>query len=209
MTEADQDMPFRKPSDEGARPTDVTETLVARGTAGAVAVAWDADQAVTALYSANYRSLVRLAAMLVRDAGTAEEVVQDAFVAMHGRWRSLRDPDKALAYIRQVVVNRSRSVLRRRVVAARHVPEPAPPRPGADEDTVEAERRTHVLEALRALPQRQREVVALRYYLDLSESQIAEALGISNGAVKSHASRAAAALRTTLGPLLHDREDLP
>ena len=79
-----------------------------------------------------------------------------------------------------------------------------PERAGADQDAVAAEQRDRVLDALRALPDRQREVVALRYYLDLSEAQIAETLGISNGAVKSHASRAAAALRTSLGPLLED-----
>jgi RNA polymerase sigma-70 factor (sigma-E family) len=165
---------------------------------------WDADVAVEELYAAHYRRLVRLSVLLVRDPETAEEVVQDAFVAMHGRWRSLRDPDRALAYLRQVVVNRSRSVIRRRVVAARHVPAPVPDRPGADTDVVDVERRTQVLDALRALPTRQREVVALRYYLDLSENQIAETLGISNGAVKSHASRAAAALRTSLGALMED-----
>ncbi len=165
---------------------------------------WDADTAVEVLYAAHYRRLVRLSMLLVRDPETAEEVVQDAFVAMHGRWRSLRDPDKALAYLRQVVVNKSRSVIRRRVVAARHVPEVAPDRPGADTETVDRERRRQVLDAMRALPTRQREVVALRYYLDLSESQIAETLGISNGAVKSHASRAAAALRTSLGVLMED-----
>jgi RNA polymerase sigma-70 factor (sigma-E family) len=163
---------------------------------------WDADDAVEELYAAHYRRLVRLSVMLVRDQGTAEEVVQDSFVAMHGRWHRLRDPDKALAYLRQTVVNRSRSVLRRRVVAARHLPDVPPDAPGADETTVVAERRTQVLDALAALPRRQREVIALRYYLDLSESQIAEALGISNGAVKSHASRAADALRASLGPLL-------
>ncbi len=165
---------------------------------------WDADVAVEELYAAHYRRLVRLSMLLVRDPETAEEVVQDAFVAMHGRWRSLRDPDKALAYLRQVVVNRSRSVIRRRVVAARHVPEVAPDRPGADTDAADRERRAQVLDAMRALPTRQREVIALRYYLDLSESQIAETLGISNGAVKSHASRAAAALRTSLGALMED-----
>ena len=171
--------------------------------AGRVA-AWDADVAVEELYAAHFRRLVRLSVLLVRDVETAEEVVQDSFVAMHGRWRSLRDPDLALAYLRQSVVNRSRSVLRRRVVAARHVPEAVPDRAGADHDAVAAEQRDRVLDALRALPDRQREVVALRYYLDLSEAQIAETLGISNGAVKSHASRAAAALRTSLGPLLED-----
>ena len=64
-------------------------------------VAWDADVAVEELYAAHFRRLVRLSVLLVRDVETAEEVVQDAFVAMHGRWRSLRDPDKALAYLRQ------------------------------------------------------------------------------------------------------------
>jgi RNA polymerase sigma-70 factor (sigma-E family) len=159
---------------------------------------WDADAAVEELYATHYRRLVRLSVLLVRDVGTAEEVVQDSFVAMHGRWGRLREPDKALAYLRQTVVNRSRSVLRRRTVAARHLGSPPADHPGADEATVAAERRTEVLDALRALPTRQREVLALRYYLDLSEAQIAETLGISRGAVKSHASRGAASLRLLL-----------
>ena len=159
---------------------------------------WDADAAVEELYAAHYRRLVRLAVLLVRDVETAEEVVQDSFVAMHGRWRRLRDPDKGLAYLRQTVVNRSRSVLRHRAVEARHQPTPMRDAAGADESTLTAERRTQVLDALRELPERQREVLALRYYLDLSEAQIAEALGISRGAVKSHASRGAASLRHLL-----------
>ena len=163
--------------------------------------AWDADRAVEELYATHYRRLVRLSVLLVRDRETAEEVVQDSFVAMHGKWRSLRDPDKGLAYLRQTVVNKSRSVLRHRVVVARHVPEVLPDQRGADDDAVEHERRTQVLDALRALPDRQREVLTLRYYLDLSEAQIAETLGISRGAVKSHASRGAAALRPLLGDL--------
>ena len=81
----------------------------------------DADTCVEQLYAAHWRSLVRLSVLLVRDVGTAEEVVQDAFVAMHGRWSKLRDPDKALAYLRQAVVNRSRSALRHRAVVERHV----------------------------------------------------------------------------------------
>jgi RNA polymerase sigma-70 factor (sigma-E family) len=157
---------------------------------------WDADTAVEELYAAQYRSLVRLSVLLVRDVETAEEVVQDAFVAMHGRWPSLREPDKALAYLRQVVVNRSRSVLRHRVVRARLVP---PPGDGHVEDgAVAAERRSTVLDALRTLPERQREVLALRYFLDLTEADIARTLGISRGAVKTHASRGVAALRTLM-----------
>ena len=161
---------------------------------------WDADAAVEALYAAHWRRLVRLSVLLVRDVGTAEEVVQDAFVAMHGRWGRLRDPDKALAYLRQAVVNRSRSVLRHRAVVDRHAARERPldPLPPADEVTLAGSRRDAVLDALRALPQRQREVLALRYYLDLSEADIADTLDISRGAVKSHASRGAAALRDLL-----------
>ena len=90
------------------RPIDVTEALIANPAVTHAAVEWDADRAVTAIYSEHYRSLVRLAAFLVRDTSTAEEVVQDSFVAMHGAWRGLRDSDKALSYLRQSVVNRSR-----------------------------------------------------------------------------------------------------
>ncbi|HYO41448.1 MAG TPA: SigE family RNA polymerase sigma factor [Nocardioidaceae bacterium] len=162
------------------------------------AVGWDADAAVEQLYAAHYRRLVRLSVLLVRDVETAEEVVQDAFVAMHGRWRSLREPDKALAYLRQVVVNRSRSVLRHRGVESAYTPPVAPDGAGAEDDVLVSERRGVVLDALRALPDRQREVLALRYYLDLSETEIAATLGISRGAVKSHASRGVAALRSVM-----------
>lgn len=161
-------------------------------------VRWDAETAVDELYAAHYRRLVRLSVLLVRDVETAEEVVQDSFVAMHGRWNRLRDPDKALAYLRQTVVNRSRSVLRHRGVQERHLPRPAADQHGTDEDALDAERRQVVLDAMRRLPVRQREVLALRYYLDLSEAQIADTLGISRGAVKSHASRGAATLRDLL-----------
>ncbi|MGH3443835.1 MAG: SigE family RNA polymerase sigma factor [Nocardioidaceae bacterium] len=163
---------------------------------------WDADTAVEQLYAAHYRRLVRLSVLLVRDQQTAEEVVQDAFVAMHGRWRSLRDPDKALAYLRQSVVNRSRSVLRHRGVETKYAPalRASQPHaePGADVPVLDAERRARVLDALARLPRRQREVLALRYFLDLSEADIANTLGISRGAVKSHASRGSSALRTFL-----------
>ncbi|GAB2459003.1 SigE family RNA polymerase sigma factor [Nocardioides hungaricus] len=158
--------------------------------------AWTADEALEQLYAAHWRRLVRLSVLLVRDQGTAEEVVQDAFVAVHGRWSRLRDPDRALAYLRQAVVNRSRSALRHRAVVARHA---ATLRPlDAADPTPDADRRAAVLDAMRTLPDRQREVLALRYYLDLSEADIADTLGISRGAVKSHASRGAAALRSLL-----------
>jgi len=158
---------------------------------------WTADEALEQLYAAHWRQLVRLSVLLVRDVGTAEEVVQDAFIAVHRRWDKLRDHDRALAYLRQAVVNQSRSTLRHRMVVARHVARGPDPEPDHEPGEV-LDRRAAVLEAMRALPQRQREVLALRYYLDLSEAQIADTLGISRGAVKSHASRGAAALRELL-----------
>ncbi|MBB4918342.1 RNA polymerase sigma-70 factor (sigma-E family) [Streptosporangium saharense] len=178
-----------------------TETLVADRSLGAVPVGWDADMAVTALYSAHYRSLVRLAVLLVRDMATAEEVVQDAFVAIHGAWRRLRDTDKALAYLRQSVVNRSRSVLRHRAVVEKYAPKGLPDAPSAENGAIGELERSAVIEALRGLPARQREALVLRYYGDLSEAQIAHAMGISKGAVKSHTARGMAALRTSLEQL--------
>jgi RNA polymerase sigma-70 factor (sigma-E family) len=162
--------------------------------------AWTADEALEQLYAAHWRQLVRLSVLLVRDVGTAEEVVQDAFVAVHARWGKLRDTDLALAYLRQTVVNRSRSALRHRAVVSRHLAREGAPAdvPGADQPVLASDRRAAVLDAMRELPPRQREVLALRYYLDLSEAEIADAMSISRGAVKSHASRGSAALRTLL-----------
>lgn len=160
----------------------------------------DADQAVSLLYRAHYTSLVRLASLLVGDSWQGEEIVQDAFVAMHGKWRRLRDPANALAYLRQAVVNRSRSALRHSAVVARHQPAPLPDEPSAEHQALAHLRRAEILAAIRALPRRQRETLILRYYADLSEEQIADTLGISTGAVKSHAFRGLAALRGVLLP---------
>jgi RNA polymerase sigma-70 factor (sigma-E family) len=179
------------------RPIDVTEALIANP-AMTHAVEWDADRAVTAIYTDHYRSLVRLAAFLVRDTSTAEEVVQDSFVAMHGAWRRLRDTDKALSYLRQSVVNRSRSVLRHRMVVDKNTPKPPPDMPSAEHGAIIQLERSAVVSALRSLPERQREALVLRYYGDLSEAQIASVMGISRGAVKSHTARAMSALRVVL-----------
>lgn len=187
-----------EPDAGSARPIHVTDTLVASATLESVPAEWDADRAVTAIYGTHYRSLVRLAALLVRDVATAEEVVQDSFVAMHGAWRRLRDSDKALSYLRQSVVNRSRSVLRHRVVVDRNAPKPAPDMPSAEQGALSALERTAVISALRKLPARQREALVLKFYADLPEAQIATTMGISRGAVKSHTARAMASLRESL-----------
>ena len=164
----------------------VIETLVVTEAAlGSLPAEWDADRAVTALYGTHYRPLVRLAALLVRDVATAEEVVQDSFMAMHASWRRLRDTDKALSYLRQAVVNKSRSVLRHRMVVDRNAPKPPPLAPSAEQGAMTELERSAVISALRRLPPRQREALVLRYYCDLSEAQIASAMGISPGCVRS------------------------
>lgn len=201
-------MAVGEPVDAVARPTNVTETIAASALVTTVRAAplapaaevsaAAADDLVATLYTEQYRSLVRLAVLLVHDVQTAEEVVQDAFVAMHTGWRRLRETEKALSYLRQAVVNRSRSVLRHRTVVDKNAPKPAPDEPSAEAGAIALLERTAVIEALRGLPDRQREAIVLRYYGDLSEAQIAEAMGISKGAVKSHTARGMAALRTTL-----------
>ena len=193
-----------EPEDQVKRPTDVTETLVA-GTlppeviaVPAPAGAWDASEVVTEIYTLHYNQLVRLAVMLVHDVQTAEEVVQDAFEAMHLAWRRLRETEKALSYLRQAIVNKSRSVLRHRKVVELHAPKPAPDEQSAEHAALTLIERSAVTSALRSLPERQREAVVLRYYGDFSEADIAKAMGISRGAVKSHTARAMAALKATL-----------
>jgi len=159
---------------------------------------WTADQAVTALYPAHWAGLVRLAALLTRDASVAEEIVQDAFVALHRRWARLDDPAAAHGYLRTSVVNGARSAMRHRQVAERlRQPGPAVPA-GPEERAVQSTEDARVMAALRTLPRRQQEVLVLRYYADLSEQEIAEALGVSRGSVKSHAHRGMAALRSAL-----------
>jgi RNA polymerase sigma-70 factor (sigma-E family) len=188
------------------RPANVTRTPVARiAVVPAALVApglarrgRSADWAVTELYSLHYQMLVRLAALLVRDVPTAEDVVQDSFVAMHDGWQRLRDAESALAYLRQAVVNRSRSVLRHRAVVEKYPEKPSPDMPSAEHGALVQLERSAVIATLRKLPGRQREAIVLRYYADFSEAEVAAAMGISCGAVKSHTARAMAALRADL-----------
>ena len=192
--------PNGQPGDSVTRPTNVTETLTASVLAPEVlpstsSSSWDI---VTEIYDGEYKSLVRLAVLLVHDVPTAEEVVQDAFEAMHTALRRLRDSEKALSYLRQAVVNKSRSVLRHRTVVDKNAPKPAPDEPSAEHAAMALIERTAVVAALRALPERQREAIVLRYYADFSEADIAAAMGISRGAVKSHTARGMTALRSIL-----------
>lgn len=159
----------------------------------------DADRAVTALYLSHYRPLVRMAALLVQDLATAEEIVQDSFVAVHAVWRRRPDADLALSYLRRSVVDRSRVALRQHMVVDKLAPRLAPDLPtGEGQLSIEVEQSAFI-SALWTLPPRQREIVVLRYFADLPEAQVASATGISQAAVKAHAVQALTALRTELG----------
>lgn len=182
------------------------------GEPGADSSVWTPDQAVSQLYAAHWRGLVRLAWLLLRDQQVAEDVVQEAFVSTYRRWASLRSPDAAVAYLRTATVNGSRSALRKRGVRERYAASQ-----GSDTDryvdsaesfALASHNRAEVMAVLTELPVRQREVLVLRYYLDLSEADIAQTLGISRGAVKSHASRGISTLRDRL-TVRAQQEDLP
>ena len=152
------------------------------------------DDEAVALYAAQRLRLIRLAVLLVDDLPTAEDVVQDAFAAFLARRSRLHDQQKALAYLRTSVVNGARDKLRRRRTARGYVPPHDVPRDVTTEGALLAEEHREVLAALRQLTTRQREVLVLRYWSGQSEAEIADALGISRGAVKSTASRALDAL---------------
>ncbi len=162
------------------------------------------DEAFELLVRRHRLRAYRVALRLTGSPADAEDVAQDAFVALHGRWGRLREPASAVAYLRRSVVNGCRSAQRRAVVADRHQSEPRGNTASAEASVLAGERRAEVLAALARIPRRQREVLVLRHWLDLSEADIAAVLRISRGAVKSHASRGSAALRATLGHLLEE-----
>ena len=151
--------------------------------------------AVTALFHVHHRRLVGLASLLVDDHGSAEEIVQDAFEALYRNWDRLRDPYAAVAYLNRSVVNGSRSTARRRMTERAYDLPDVGSAPSAETVGLDGSQRHELIIAVRELPRRQREVVVLRYFLDLSEEQIAEWLGVSKGSVKRHAFRATDALQ--------------
>ncbi len=157
-------------------------------------------EAVTALYRAHALGLIRLAVVMLGDRPAAEDVVQEAFCGLYRRWHHLSDTGKALSYVRSSVINGCRSVLRRRQRQAGLDPSAGdPPGESAESAALIGEEHRQVLTAIRSLPGRQREVLVLRFYLDLDEGEIAASMRISRGTVKSTTSRALAALGRILG----------
>jgi RNA polymerase sigma factor (sigma-70 family) len=164
---------------------------------------WDAGPGLTQLYEGHYRSLVRLAVLLVGDVAAAEEIVQDSFVAVHDRRRRLHDSDQALAYLRRCVVTGSRTARRHRgprraaAPAAVRPGQPGPGQPGPGHEAA-ALAGSPVVAALRTLPPREREALVLRFYGDLTEDVAAAAMGTSASAVRGHTDRGMLALRGVL-----------
>jgi RNA polymerase sigma-70 factor (sigma-E family) len=154
------------------------------------------DAGLPELFNAYYRTLLALAVLVTDDRATAEDLVQEAFARLHGR--TLADPDRALAYLRSTVLNLSRSRLRRLRTVRRHQHLDDRPLPSAEEDALLRADQRAVIDALRTLSPRQRQALVLRYWEDMSEAQVADAMGLSAGSVKSHTSRGLAALRRQL-----------
>jgi RNA polymerase sigma-70 factor (sigma-E family) len=158
----------------------------------------EARQRVSLLFHAHALALKKLAFLMTGDQPTAEDIVQDAFLGLYRRWRSLDDADKALGYLRISVLNGCRSVHRvrfRRQGITLDAPEDTA---SAEDIALLGEANRQVLIAIRRLPARQREAVVLRYYLDMTEDQAAQAMGVSRGTVKSATSRGLAALARML-----------
>jgi RNA polymerase sigma-70 factor (sigma-E family) len=157
------------------------------------------ERTVSALYEAHAIGLIRLAVVMLGSRTAAEDVVQDAFIGLYRRWDKLAKTDRALQYVRSSVLNGCRSELRARA-RKRHLVLPAMPdsTASAEHDVLLGEEHREVLAALRRLPDRQRQALALRFFLDLPEPEIARAMGVSQGTVKSTTSRALAALARLL-----------
>jgi RNA polymerase sigma-70 factor (sigma-E family) len=164
----------------------------------------DPAAAVTALYAEHALGLTRLALIMTGDRHTAEDIVQEAFCGLHRRWDKLRDPAKALPYVRSAVLNGCRTETRRTRAALGPAGQAGyeaflPPAWSAESAALASEERREVLHALLRLPARQREALLLRYYLDLSEADTASAMRVSRGTAKSTVARGLKSLRNLLG----------
>jgi len=162
------------------------------------------EQEFAELFSASWARLFRLAFAVSGDRAAAEDDLQNAFAKVYAQWGRVHRADHPEAYVRRMVLNevlggRRTGFLKRERPHAQVEPPGAvasPERSVVDRDAIWA--------AVRALPARQRAVVVLRYYEDLSEAEIADALGCSRGTVKSQASAAIAALRRTAPDLVRE-----
>jgi RNA polymerase sigma-70 factor (sigma-E family) len=169
--------------------------------AGEAVAALDPDALVADLFASEGRSLVRLASIFCDDTSAAEDLVQEAFIRLHRSAHRIRDPERAPAFLRSIVINLARDHNRRGLMSLRHRASMVAPSSTehVEHDALDAADR-QILDALRLLPDRQRSCLVLRYYLELTESETAETLGISKNSVKTHCRRGLAALESRLPP---------
>lgn len=158
----------------------------------------DTGRAFEELFAAQFPTMFRLAHLL--GAADPENIAQEAFVRLHARWQHLSDHARASGYLRTTVVNLCRSAARHDAVAARHdSAEPEPPdEPSAEDLALQSVSDRALLDALGALAPRHREALVLRFWLDLSERDMADAMDCSTGSVKAHVSRGLSALRAAM-----------
>lgn len=161
----------------------------------------DRDALVAQLFEQEGAALVRLARLFTDDRNAAEDLVQEAFIRLHKSAHRIRSRAKAAPYLRSIVINLARDHNRRGLVSLRHQEAiPAGTAPDAPEDLIlHNEEQMRLLDEMRSLAPRQRECLLLRFYLELSEQEIADALGISPNSVKTHCRRGLASLRDTIG----------
>ena len=164
-------------------------------------VATDRDALVAELFRLEGARLVRLARLFTDDRNAAEDLVQEAFIRLHRAAHRIKDPAKAAPYLRSIVINLARDHNRRGLMSLRHQEAiPAGVEPDAPEDVlVMDDERRRLLDEVRALSPRQRDCLLLRFYLELSESEIADTLDISKNSVKTHCRRGMDTLRSRLG----------
>lgn len=154
------------------------------------------EDAVKALFDAHFRELVALAALLGAD--DPENVAQEAFVRLSSRLHRLRESSAAQAYLRTTVVNLTRHWFRHLSVVRRHPDPRRLPAISAEDEVIKGVADEPLSRALSALPARQREALVLRYWLDLTEREMPDVMGVSPGSVKTHLSRGLTALRHAL-----------
>jgi RNA polymerase sigma-70 factor (sigma-E family) len=154
---------------------------------------------VRALYERNHADMVRFAAFLTGNVDAAEDVAHEAFIRVFDAWDRIEDPARADAYLRTTVVNVVRSGYRRDEVAARRAERHLVAVPSAEDDALGQLGRQHVLTVISSLPLQQRACVVMRHWMRMTESEIAETLGVSVGSVRTHVKRGTAALKDRLG----------
>jgi RNA polymerase sigma factor (sigma-70 family) len=161
------------------------------------------------MYREHARSLVNLARLFVDHRDAAEDIVQEAFIRLARSLHRIKDPARAPAYLRSIVLNLARDHNRRGLLSIRHqMPANDLDPRGVDETISDNDDHRRLIAAVRALPRRQRDCIALRYLLELPVAEVADTLGLSQNSVKTHLKRGLTNLRTAHGLARDDMRDV-